>query len=78
VTDAQAEAAKRVRAAEADANQIRWNAQAEANGMQAKMQQLKEHPELPCYMAYKKWDGKLSDVSSGQTMPFAEACVAVK
>lgn len=75
VTDAQAAKAAKIREANATAHQIRANADAETAGVIAKAKALKENPKLLCYMVHKGWDGKMPEVTNGQSpLPFAEVC----
>ncbi|HEY9784270.1 MAG TPA: prohibitin family protein [Candidatus Obscuribacterales bacterium] len=80
IAQAEAEAAEIMRQADADALTIRVNAEQEAKAMQEKAAQLKEHPELPCYLLYKKWNGELPAVTDGSNpLPFYdEACRGAK
>jgi regulator of protease activity HflC (stomatin/prohibitin superfamily) len=75
VTDARAAAAAKIRQANADAHQIRANADAETNGIIAKAAALKQNPRLLCYMVHKGWDGKMPEISNGTSpLPFADVC----
>ena len=75
VTNAQASAAAQIRSAEATAHQIRANADAETAGVVAKAKALKENPKLLCYMIHKGWDGKLPEITNGQSpLPFSDVC----
>ncbi len=75
VTDAKAAKAAKIRSAEAQAHQIRANADAETAGVIAKAAALKQNPALLCYLVHQGWDGKLPEVSSGGSpLPFPEVC----
>jgi regulator of protease activity HflC (stomatin/prohibitin superfamily) len=74
-TDAEATKAAKVRQAQAEAYQIRKNADAETAGIIAKAKSLRENPGLLCYLVKQGWDGKLPEVSNGASpLPFAEVC----
>lgn len=76
IAAAQGEAARIKRKADADAANIRVTAQAEAKGMREKAAKLNQHPELPCYLLHKKWNGVVPSVQGGgAVLPFYEqAC----
>ncbi len=75
ITDAEAEKAAKIRNAEAEAYQIRAQADAETAGVIAKAAALRQNPGLLCYLVHQGWDGKLPEVSNGASpLPFAEVC----
>jgi len=73
VQGALGDAAKITRNAEAEANNIKLNAAAEAKAMTQKAEQLAKNPELLCYLARSKWHGHLSETGHGET-PFDQLC----
>jgi len=74
-TDAQAATDAKIRAAKAEAYEIKTNADAEAAGITAKAAAIKQNPGMLCYLVHKGWDGKLPEISNGQNpLPFADVC----
>ena len=70
VTQAEAAAAERTLAADAEAYQIEVESKARAEAIRREAQALKDNPNLIQLRIAEKWDGKLPQFSGGQAVPF--------
>ena len=70
VTQAEAAAAERTLAADAEAYQIEVESVARAEAIRREAQALQDNPNLIQLRIAEKWDGKLPQFSGGQAVPF--------
>ncbi len=69
VTQAEAAAAEKTLAADANAYEIKVESQARANAIQLEAKALKDNPQLIDLRIAEKWDGKLPKFSGGEAIP---------
>jgi regulator of protease activity HflC (stomatin/prohibitin superfamily) len=69
VTQAEAAAAERTLAADAEAYQIEVASKARADAIRREAEALKDNPALIQLRIAEKWDGRLPQVSGGNTIP---------
>ena len=69
VTQAEAAAAERTLAADAEAYQIQVASQARADAIRREAEALKDNPALIQLRIAEKWDGRLPQVSGGDVIP---------
>ena len=70
VTQAEAAAAERTLAADAEAYQIEVESKARAEAIRREAEALKDNPDLIRLRIAEKWDGKLPQFSGGNAVPF--------